>query len=104
MSMTTIEKPDPKAPEDQEPIKKKVVNKDPKRFIKDNLGNFDRPITKITMTNVSPSYWRVNIWGKKANSTCAFGDNEIITSKFIRLDIDKDGSFVYNDITDGKEL
>ena len=104
MSMTATEKPDSKTPEDQEPIKPKPVNKDPKRFIKDNLGDFGRPITKITMTNVSPSYWRVNVWGRKANSTCSFGDNEIITSKFIRLDVDKDGSLVYNDVTSGKEI
>ncbi len=75
-----------------------------KSFIKKNLPSISRPVTKINFVNVSPSYWRVNIWGKKLNSTCPFGDNEIIMSKFIRIDLDEDGQYVYNDVTDGKGL
>lgn len=75
-----------------------------KRFIKENLPTIERPILKISMANVTPSYWRVNVWGKKQNSTIAFGDNEIIMSKFLRIDIDKNGNMVYNDMTDGKSL
>ena len=88
----------------QKVSKPKKVAKDPEKFIKQNLPEIDRPIIKTTMSNVSPSYWRVNIWAKKLNSECAFGDNEIIMSKFIRLDVDKDGQYVYNDVTEGKEL
>jgi len=95
---------------DEQPVVKPQVTKPSKvsgsveSFIKKNLPSISRPIIKVTLSNVSPSYWRVNVWGKKINSTCAFGDNEIIMSKFVRIDVDKDGQYVYNDVTDGKGL
>lgn len=95
--MNTIEEPESKTQEEPE----KVVTKDPKTFIKQNLGKFNKPVANVTMTNVSPSYWRVNIWEKKSES---FADNRLITSRFIRIDVDKDGKLVYNDVTEGKQL
>lgn len=74
------------------------------KFIRDNLPKFDRPVLKVSLSKVSPSYWRVNVWGRKKDSACTFGDNEIITSKFVRIDVDKDGQYVYNDVTEGKGL
>lgn len=85
-------------------VKRPQRKLDVEAFIKKSLPTFNRPVIKITMANVTPSYWRVNVWGKKLNSECAYGDNEIICSKFIRIDVDKDGQYVYNDVTDGKEV
>lgn len=101
MSMATMEKP---AAKNQDKSKPSYKDKDYESFIKKNIPEIDRTIIKINITNITPSYWRVNVWGKKLNSTCAFGDNEIIMSKFIRIDLDSDGQMVYNDVSDGKNL
>jgi len=103
MAMSTLEEPDFKTQQVSK-TKAKSNSKDVEKFIKQNLPTIDRPIIKTTMANVAPSYWRVNVWGRKLNSECAFGDNEIIMSKFIRIDVDEDGNLVYNDMTEGKEL
>lgn len=90
--------------EEPQPTKRPKRKLDVEAFIKKSLGTFNRPVTRITMSNVSPSYWRVNVWGRKPNDDCMVGNNEIIVSKFIRIDLDKDGQYVYNDVTEGKTL
>ena len=103
MSMATMEQPEAEV-KIQKKSKPSYSVQDKELFIKENLPEIDRPITKLTMSNVTPSYWRVNVWGRKKDSTIPFGDNEIIMSKFIRIDVDKDGNMIYNDVTDGKEI
>lgn len=104
MVMTAVEQPDSKKEKKPSNSEVEYSTKDYENFIKNNLEAVERPINRIVISNVSPSYWRINIWGRKENSEVAFGDNEIILSKFVRIDIDKEGKMVYNDVTDGKEL
>ena len=103
-TMNSLQDPPSESKPQAKPKKKTHTQKDIENFIKGNLPQLDRPIIKTSLSNVTPSYWRVNVWGKKINSTCSFGDNEILLSKFVRIDLDNDGKMIYNDVTDGKEL
>lgn len=100
--MPALEEPIVTQEESNKPVNKKDFNVE--KFIKDNLPVLDRVIIKINCHHITKSYWRINIWGKKLNSEAMFGDNEIVLSKFVRIDVDKNGNMKYNDVTDGKLL
>lgn len=62
--------------------------------------------TRCTATKVSDSHWRVSIWGKTNPLQPKSIENQdrLIDSKFIRIDVDSDGTLLYNDVSDGKLL
>jgi len=100
--MPTLEHPS--VDEQMEIATPNYTKKDYENFIKKMIEKPTRPVTRTTMCQITDSYWRINLWGKKENSRCMFGDNEILLSKFIRVDIDNDGKMVYNDVSEGKQL
>ena len=101
--MTTTLEEEPTIKESPVSGQKEFSQQEVERFIGLNLPEQDRPVAKTTMRNISGRYWRINIWGKKINSECMFGDGEILQSLFIRIDIEDD-KMVYIDVSAGRDL
>ena len=83
-------------------LKKEYTPDDHKELIRAELPA-PKECTKAIYTQITPSYWRVTFWGKIEPEN-VFSAAYIITSKFIRIDIDSVGRLQYNDVTEGSRL